>query len=168
MHVGEAGMTLATDLRTAVMLGAARTVVCGLAATGDHGANLLGVRPRRDPYPRYEQLREHGELYRSRMGVYLTVSHALSNSMLRDSRFGVVSADKLSSVDWAAGATDPETLAHPIEHSLLALDPPEHTRLRRIATPWFTPRALRTRVDDVQRVCPAASTRSSAGGSGSM
>lgn len=145
-------MTLRTDLLTAARLAAGRALVWGFAVSGDHGARILRVTPVVDPYPHYERVRDSGELYLSRLRLHLTASHALSSSILRDPRFGVVPADEFTSVDWTEGASDPGSLAHPIEDSLLGLDPPAHTRLRRIASPWFTPRAIRQRTESIERV----------------
>lgn len=144
-------MRLTTELRNAFEFTAGRAFLWGLGKSGDLGAQILQSKPLADPYPHYEQVRAHGVLCPSRIGMRLTASHALTNSVLRDPRFGVVPADEYSGVDWTVGG-DPSTLAHPVESSLLSLDPPAHTRLRRIAAPWFTPAAVRRRTDRIEQV----------------
>ena len=93
-----------------------------------------------DPHPIYERLRAHGPLTRDN-GMWVTTSHPLINKILRDRRFGVRYADGTYP---ANGSLLPE--------SFLELDPPDHTRLRRIATPAFSPKKIdeyRTRVEKV-------------------
>jgi cytochrome P450 len=145
-------MSLKKYLRTATQLTAGRVLMWGFALAGDHGARILQVSPVDNPYPHYERLRDSGILYRSKLNIHLTANHALSNSVLRDPRFGIVPADEFASANWTDGAPDPESLAHPIEDSLLGLDPPDHSKLRRIASPWFTPRAIRGRTERIEQI----------------
>jgi len=58
-------------------------------ALGDPAGRVLGRGPNTDPYGRYERVRTEGDLVHSRLGIYLSASHELVNSVLRDSRFGV-------------------------------------------------------------------------------
>jgi cytochrome P450 len=93
-----------------------------------------------DPHPIYERLRSHGPLT-SDGGLWVTTSHSVAGSVLRDRRFGVRNSDGSHP---ANGGVLPE--------SFLELDPPDHTRLRRLATPAFSPKKIaeyRTRVEEV-------------------
>jgi cytochrome P450 len=93
-----------------------------------------------DPHPIYERLRAHGPLTRDG-GLWVTTSHPLTGKILRDRRFGVRFADGSYPVN---GGLLPE--------SFLELDPPDHTRLRRLATPAFSPKRIdeyRARVEKV-------------------
>lgn len=99
------------------------------AEEGDPYAAVLLVPD--NPYPLYEQLRERGALHRSAVGAWTTASHRVANQILRDRRFGVRTAE---------GAKPPEFM--PFDNSMLGLDPPDHTRLRRLATPSLNPRRL--------------------------
>ncbi|MGH3436130.1 MAG: cytochrome P450 [Sciscionella sp.] len=144
-------MSMLSEFRAALLLGTGRTLVRGLAASGDPVARLLGVKPLADPYPSYERVRARGELMRSKLGFYATASHPLTEAVLRDPRFGVIASGDFVRVDWTQSPQDEHTLAHPVEHSLLALDPPEHSRLRKLATPAFTPRRLRARAPQIER-----------------
>lgn len=93
-----------------------------------------------DPYPIYERLRAHGPLTRDG-GLWVTTSHQLTNKILRDRRFGVRYSD--GSYPANAGL---------LPESFLELDPPDHTRLRRLATPAFSPKKIdeyRARVEKV-------------------
>ena len=92
--------------------------------------NLRGGRD--DPYAIYEEIRRAGTLVPTRMGNYVTASHRVSSAVLRDRRFGVRSRD-------LAGPTSPEDA---FDMSFLDRDPPDHTRLRRLAQPAFSPRRM--------------------------
>ena len=92
-------------------------------------ARLNSAEGHRDPYPLYEEVRRRGELIPSPLLGYQTATHRVCRQVLRDRRFGVrVEGGGLSRGDGSL--------------SLLELDPPDHTRLRRLVAPAFTPHAL--------------------------
>jgi P450-derived glycosyltransferase activator len=119
---------------------------------GDPAARVLGRGPNTDPYQRYERVRTGGDLVRSKLGVYVTASHGLANSVLRDSRFGVQTSKGLGRDEWQVDGGKNAGSVHPIDDSFLSLDPPAHTRLRRQVAPWFTPRALRDRTERIEKI----------------
>lgn len=86
----------------------------------------LFAQGRRDPYPRYEQLRALGRMPRSTLGLHYTTDHALASRILTSRAFGVTSND-----------ADVPALEGDLDLSLLQLNPPDHTRLRRIVAPAF-------------------------------
>lgn len=85
---------------------------------------------RDDPYAIYERLRARGPLAPTRLGHWVTPSHRLCDAVLRDRRFGVRGAE----------LTGPNT--DEFDMSFLDRDPPDHTRLRRLAQPAFSPRQM--------------------------
>ena len=92
----------------------------------------LHLRAGRDnPYAIYERLRERGTMVPTRLGGWATTSHQICNTVLRDRRFGVRNAELT-----AGDATDD------FDMSFLDRDPPEHTRLRRLAQPAFSPKQM--------------------------
>src|ERR1700689_3090200 len=93
---------------------------------------LLQLRPGRvDPYAVYDRLREGGPLTPTRQGGWVSTSHRVCDSVLRDRRFGVRPEDE----GQGAEADAPDM-------SFLGLNPPDHTRLRKLATPGFGPKAV--------------------------
>jgi P450-derived glycosyltransferase activator len=99
----------------------------------------LSLRPgRADPYPLYERLRARGTLSLSSQGQWVTTSHRVCGAVLRDRRFGVAPEDP---------ATGDE-----MEMSFLGKNPPDHTRLRRVAAPAFSPKAVATYAPRIEQV----------------
>jgi len=92
--------------------------------------SLLHLRPGRDnPYAIYRGMPRFGP---TRIGNWVTTSHHLCNAVLRDRRFGVRASDLTA----PKGATDE------FDMSFLDKDPPDHTRLRRLAQPAFSPKQM--------------------------
>ena len=88
--------------------------------------------PHTDPYQIYEEMRAQGPMLPTRLGNYTTTSHRLCNEVLRSRRFGVRPEDGSEDLANQAG----------LDLSLLELNPPDHTRIRRLAAPAFTPRRM--------------------------
>ena len=97
---------------------------------GDPVARWMRPEGKADPYPLYAAVRERG-LVRSRLGPWVTASHAAASAVLRDRRFS-------SSPHHQPGYRPPRHDPHP---DLLTLDPPDHTRIRRLVSGAFTPKA---------------------------
>jgi P450-derived glycosyltransferase activator len=106
------------------------------AVTAFHGharhdpVALLRLGPgRENPYPIYEQLRARGPLVPTRLGNWVTTSHEVCSQVLRDRRMGVRPE---------GSAPDPDGFGL----SFLEMNPPEHTRLRRLVAPAFSPKQM--------------------------
>ncbi|BDX31852.1 cytochrome P450 [Mycobacterium antarcticum] len=108
------------------------------AARGDALSRVVSSKA--DPFPLYEQIRAGGTLVRSSTGMWATASHQLCQQILRDGRFVV---------EGQSNGTDAPEL------SLLELDPPDHTRLRRLAAPAFRPRLVAGYEQRMQAVADA-------------
>ena len=104
------------------------------ARAGDPFARLLCPPWRDDPYPQHAALRAKGPVVRTRFGVHAVTTHALCEEVLRDPRFGV----RTSAGEYA----DPTAASVDLQLSLLEQDPPDHSRLRKLAAPAFRPRRM--------------------------
>lgn len=105
-----------------------------------------------DPAPFYDEVRARGALVKSRVS-YLAVDHALAGELLRSDDFRVLmmGSNLPRPLAWLERATR-DDLLHPLRPpSLLAVEPPNHTRYRKSVSAVFTPRAvagLRDRVEE--------------------
>jgi cytochrome P450 len=102
-------------------------------------AAILGFDPfapafHADPYAQYRRLRAAGPLRRTPADLWVATSHALCGQVLRDPRFGHRPSGE-GGVFRSAGP-DGE------RRSFLTLDPPDHTRLRRLVSKAFTARLV--------------------------
>jgi cytochrome P450 len=92
----------------------------------------LRLRPGRDnPYVIYEELRRQGTMVPTRLGNWVTTSYALCAEVLRDRRMGARPAD--------SPVPQPD---EDLNLSFVDMNPPDHTRLRRLAAPAFSPRQI--------------------------
>jgi cytochrome P450 len=106
---------------------------------GDPVARLMLPETRTDPYPLYARVRQRG-LVRSPLGAFIAADHATVASVLRDRRFSSSPAHQRSYRPPSYPPDDPR--AGLPDGDLLNLDPPDHTRLRRLVSGAFTPRAI--------------------------
>jgi cytochrome P450 len=108
------------------------------------GRLLRDAAVRDEPYEVYEQLRARGPLVPSALG-YASTSHAVVQEVLRSDRFGVgFDRSALPRLfRWALEfGDDLDTSGITEPPSMLVVDPPEHTRYRRLVSRAFTPRAI--------------------------
>ena len=112
-----------------------------------------------NPYPVYEQLREHAPvLYDESTEHWLVSRYADVNAMLRDRRFGRTYLHAATHA--TMGHPDPPPshapFWHLINHGILDMEPPDHTRVRRLVSKAFTPRMVEAMREPVQRLMDAA------------
>lgn len=116
--------------------------------------DLMDPAQRVDPYPWYRRLRDTGSVYHDERVDSLLVSHYEDIvAVLDDPRF---SASRLNLAD----ETDPAALdiGKTLADQMLFLDPPDHTRLRKLFAKAFTPRRLdtfRPRIEALTHDCLA-------------
>ncbi len=107
---------------------------------------------RDNPYPLFDEARQLGRITQTSM-FFITTDHTIVSNVLRDGQsFGVQigsSGGMPRLVRWAMRG-DPELASVVDPPSLLAVDPPTHTRYRRLVTKPFTPRALQQVADRVE------------------
>jgi cytochrome P450 len=115
------------------------SIVRYYAWRGDPVARWMLPRTKGDPYPLYEDIRPRG-LVRSSLGPWVTASHATAETVLRDRRFSSSPVHQHGYQPPTFPPGDPR--AELPAADLLTLDPPDHTRIRRLVSGAFTPRAI--------------------------
>ncbi|WP_156690149.1 cytochrome P450 [Mycobacterium sp. Marseille-P9652] len=123
------------------------------ARRGDPQARLIAdPTVAADPVPFYEGLRAMGPLVKGRVAC-VTTDHGLAHELLRSDDFSVVNmgSNLPAPLRWLEERTR-DDLLHPLRApSLLAVEPPDHTRYRKTVSAVFTPRAVAALRDGVER-----------------
>jgi cytochrome P450 len=126
------------------MHGVVRALINVGARRGDPQARLVAdPAVRADPIPFFDELRAGPPVIKTRTG-YLTVDHGVAGELLRSDDFRVIvlGGNLPAPLRWLEERTRPDGL-HPLRPpSLLAVEPPEHTRYRKTVSSVFTPRAV--------------------------
>jgi cytochrome P450 len=104
--------------------------------------DMLGAVDVVDPYPLWQSLLDGGPVVAADGSFALLSSHEHCDAVLRSPQF---SSDRRNSTRWQAvsaamSAADRARLER--QRSFLFLDPPDHTRLRRLVSKAFTPRTV--------------------------
>jgi cytochrome P450 len=106
------------------------------ALRGETVARLITPKGLADPYPIYEELRKAGGIHEAkRFGVWMLATHPLVSAAVRDERLSV---DNRLVTEYQA---DPNSRFDDHE-MILRMDPPDHTRIRRLVGKAFTPKAI--------------------------
>jgi len=123
------------------------------ARRGDPQARLIAdPQVRENPAAFADEMRGRGPLIRGRAG-WLTFDHQVANELLRSDDFRVSSlgGNLPAPLQWVMRKTD-TGLLHPIEPpSLLSIEPPDHTRCRKLVSSVFTTRAVAGLKERVQQ-----------------
>ena len=119
---------------------------------------------RADPYPFYDALREHDPVHRSGDAIILTryedVAYTLrSNDFSRD-----IEANANEPTDPLARAKRDRRRSRNASKTILNLDPPDHTRLRRLVSKAFTPSSIERLRPRVQQLVDDVLDRATARG----
>jgi len=98
-----------------------------------------------DPYPAYAELRAKGRVqYFEPTNQWLVPHHADVSALLRDRRLGRTYQHRFTHEEF--GRTAPPAEHEPFhtlnDHGMLDLEPPDHTRIRRLVSKAFTPRTV--------------------------
>jgi cytochrome P450 len=139
------------------MHGVVRSAARMSARRGDPQARLMtDPALRADPMAFYDALRGQGPVVRARVS-YLTVDHAVAHELLRSDDFRVISmgASLPAPLRRLERRTRTDTLHPLLPPSLLAVEPPEHTRYRKTVSSVFTSRrvdSLRDLVEDTAAI----------------
>lgn len=98
-----------------------------------------------DPYPAFAELRAAGRVhYYEPSDQWLVPHHADVSALLRDRRLGRSYRHRFTHEDFGRTAPPPEHEPfHTLnDHGMLDLEPPDHTRIRRLVSKAFTPRTV--------------------------
>jgi cytochrome P450 len=106
----------------------------------------------RNPYGQYKSLRERSPVLRGPFGLNILFTYEDVSRVLRGTAFSINDPRGFSSMpefqlesvfgEWAERGA----------HTILNLDPPDHTRLRGLLSSAFTSRVIETLRDDVERL----------------
>ena len=139
------------------MHGVVRSLAALSARRGDPQARLVAdPAVRADPFPFYDELRTRGPLVRARVS-WLTVDYAVAHELLRSEDFRVISmgGSLPPALQWLERRTRADVLHPLMPPSLLAVEPPEHTRSRKTVSSVFTTRAVAALRDGVEGTATA-------------
>ncbi|MER7477582.1 cytochrome P450 [Streptomyces sp. NPDC126510] len=116
-----------------------------MAAVSDLGFDPWDPAFLADPYPAYADLRAQGRVrYFEPTNQWLVAHHADVSALLRDRRLGRTYQHRFTHEDFGRTAPPPEHEPfHTLnDHGMLDLEPPDHTRIRRLVSKAFTPRTV--------------------------
>ena len=140
-------------LHWVVLHGFVRGVSSLGARRGDLQARLIAdPTVNANPEAFYEEVRSRGPLAHSRIG-YITADHAIGHELLRSEDFRVlaIGSNLPTPLRWLERRTR-DDLLHPLRApSLLAVEPPDHTRYRKTVSSVFTTRAVAALRDGVEQ-----------------
>lgn len=114
-----------------------------------------------DPHPHLRLIREHLPVHQTLAGPWAVFRYDDCLRLLRDPTLSVdaVKADEASTHRQRfLDSLDPETEFHE-NRSMLNVDPPDHTRLRRLVSKAFTPRVIESLRPRVQELVDSALDR---------
>jgi pimeloyl-[acyl-carrier protein] synthase len=110
-----------------------------------------------DPYPFYAQLRADDPVHWAAepQGRWVLTRYADVTAALRDPRLVKAGAKPLLNDVPAAVLPELAPLQHTVEQQIDSINPPLHTRLRRLVNAGFTPELVAARRDQVQQAVDA-------------
>ena len=93
-----------------------------------------------DPYPTYARLRDEDPVHRNALGILIVSRYDDAHQVLRDPHTSVQRFE--SSIDLPEHMLRLRNRGEDRSPSILGLDPPDHTRLRKLVQRTFTPRSI--------------------------
>lgn len=97
--------------------------------------DLFSAAGRADPYPLYAKLHEAGPASATSRNFFVVNGYREVNRILRSPEFGVWDQEPEPGSEWAGHAS-----LTTLNHSILNLNPPDHSRVKRLMSAVFTPR----------------------------
>ena len=108
-----------------------------------------------NPYPVYARLRDHAPvLYDEATDHWLISRYGDVNALLRDRRFGRTYLHVAGHAEMGRPEDPPELepFWHLIRDGILDMEPPDHTRVRRLVSKAFTPRMVESLRPKIQAI----------------
>ena len=105
-----------------------------------------------DPYPTFRKQRAHCPVFVGPMGMVFVFGYDDVSSVLRDPSLSIDDRNATNSLRMIEISSMFREWAERGAHSILNLDPPDHTRLRRLLAPAFAPRTIARLHDRVDRI----------------
>ncbi len=145
--------TARTFVRWGLQHGVVGIAIRRAAKNGDlQSRSVVDLDHRENPYPLYAQVRARGSLVAGKLG-HVTASHGVISEVLRSDDFRAGPDD--AAMPGALGALvrwsrDPKALGPIDPPSLLVVEPPDHTKYRRLVSRVFTARAVEALRERVQ------------------
>ena len=128
--------------------------LAGDRRAGELLAALAKPEGRADPYPLYDQLRTLGRAVVTPGGSLVVTGYRECSALLRDHRLRKTPERMLAAAGYPHWRDRPSLRL--MFTSILALDPPAHTRLRRLITAAFTARRVQGLRPAVERIAAQA------------
>jgi pimeloyl-[acyl-carrier protein] synthase len=120
------------------------------AARGDEIVRQLMTPPYpRDPYPLYHELRKLAPVFSSDVGMWVLTSYQACSLVFRSPAFGQGQAAQLVRLD---PRFESSAVLQSLGQMMVFMDPPDHTRLRRIVARVFSPKVIEGLRGYVQQV----------------
>ena len=108
---------------------------------------------RNDPYPLFESMRAECPVHHVRLAdghdAWLVLGHAAALQTLKDTR---LSKDMVAALDEDPDVVDPGLPGPALARHMMNLDPPDHTRLRRLVSRAFVPSRIAALEPSVERI----------------
>jgi cytochrome P450 len=134
-----------------------RTLATVSAADADPGLFLDPFEPGffDDPYAQYARLREEAPVHQSPLGPWMLTRYDDVSRLLRDGSLSV--EDDNATLDARAAALEGlgDDRRRRGSRAILNLDPPDHTRIRRLVSKAFTPSRIDALVPGIQHLVDA-------------
>lgn len=124
-----------------------------------------------DPYPAYAELRERGRVHWFEPSRQWLVPHyADVSALLRDRRLGRTYTHRFTHEEFGRTPPPPENEPFHVlnDNGMLDLEPPDHTRLRRLVSKAFTPRTIEELAPTVRRLADDLAAAFVADGGGDL
>jgi pimeloyl-[acyl-carrier protein] synthase len=102
-----------------------------------------------NPYPLYKFLRRRYPLLRTPIGFWISTRYDNCVNILRDKRFAAFDLNALDAFPPDDGL---KSMREALKHAIVFRNPPDHTRLRKLMTTFFSPAVVAGLEPTIQRI----------------